>query len=86
MATPKPNPYQVTRELIANAVNTARIPGESRRVTSLVAGSIGRFAEEMDDETGDDLLAHALDCIDEQDAGHVPALYGSLQAMCAARD
>jgi len=86
MAKPKPNPYQITSELIANAIGTAKVLGENRRITNLVSSSIGKFILEMDDsDAGDELLAHALSCISTQDAKHVPNLYASLNALLAAR-
>lgn len=86
MAKPKANPYQTTSELIANAIGTAKVLGENRRITNLVSSSIGKFILEMDDsDAGDELLAHALSCISTQDAEHVPNLYSSLNALLAAR-
>ncbi len=82
MAGPKHNPYEVTGELIANAIQTARVFGENRRISHLVAGSVKRFMAEMDD--GDALLEHALACIADEDAGHVPALRAALQALSAS--
>jgi len=81
-----PNPYQATTDLIANAIGTAKVVGENRRITNLVAGSIARFAAEMDDsDAGDQLLSHALSCISAQDAGHVPGLHSALNALLASR-
>ncbi len=86
MAKPKPNPYRTTSELIANAIVTAKVMGENRRITNLVASSIGRFILEMDDsDAGDELLAHALACISAQDAEHVPTLHAALNALAVAR-
>lgn len=79
------SPYQVTTELIENAIATARVMGENTRIASLVAGSVGRFAAEMDDDAGDALLAHALVCIQEQGVELVPGLYAALQALSAGR-
>ena len=36
MAKPKQNPYQTTSDLIANAIGTAKVVGENRRITNLV--------------------------------------------------
>lgn len=86
MAKPKPNPYLTTSELIANAIVTAKVMGENRRITNLVASSIAKFILEMDDgDAGDELLAHALSCISAQDVGHVPTLHAALNALAAAR-
>lgn len=86
MAKPKANTYQTTSELIANAIGTAKVLGENRRITNLVSSSIGKFILEMDDsDAGDELLAHALSCISTQDAEHVPSLYASLNALLVAR-
>jgi hypothetical protein len=86
MAKPKQNPYQTTSELIANAIGTAKVLGENRRITNLVSSSIGRFILEMDDsDAGDELLAHALSCISAQDAEHVPTLHSALSALLASR-
>jgi hypothetical protein len=82
MAKSKPNPYQTTSDLIANAIGTARVFGENRRITNLVASSIGRMILEMDgSDEGDELLAHALSCISAQDAEHVPTLHSALNAL-----
>ncbi len=82
----KPNPYQATANLIANAIGTAKVFGENRRITNLVASSILRFAEEMNDsDAGDELLSHALDCISARDAEHVPALHSALNALLTLR-
>jgi len=83
VGSPKPDPYRVTRELIANAVQTARFLGENLRISNLVAGSVGRLMAELDD--GDALLTHALACIAAEDAGYVPVLQARLQAMSASR-
>jgi hypothetical protein len=86
MAKPRQNPYQTTSELIANAIGTARVLGENRRITNLVSSSIGRFILEMDDsDAGDELLAHALSCISAQDAEHVPTLHSALNALLVSR-
>jgi hypothetical protein len=86
MAKPRQNPYQTTSELIANAIGTAKVLGENRRITNLVSSSIGRFILEMDDsDAGDELLAHALSCISAQDAEHVPTLHSALNALLASR-
>ena len=86
MGKPKANPYQATADLIANAIGTAKVLGENRRITNLVAGSVARFAAEMDDsDAGDELLSHALECISEQDAAHVPALHSALNALLLSR-
>lgn len=86
MAKPKPNPYLTTSELIANAIGTAKVLGENRRITNLVSSSIAKFIVELDDgDAGDELLAHALSCISAQDAEHVPSLYASLSALGASR-
>jgi hypothetical protein len=82
MGKPEPNPYQTASNLIANAIGTAKVFGENRRITNLVASSIGRLILEMDDsDGGDELLAHALNCISAQDAEHVPTLYSALNAL-----
>jgi hypothetical protein len=86
MAKPKQNPYQTTSELIANAIGTAKVLGENRRITNLVSSSIGKFILEMDDsDAGDELLAHALSCISAQDAAHVPTLHATLNALLVSR-
>lgn len=86
MAKPKISPYLATSDLIANAIGTAKVFGESTRITNLVSSSIGRFILEMDDDdAGDELLSHALSCISPQDAEHVPTLHASLNALLAAR-
>jgi hypothetical protein len=86
MGKHKINPYQATADLIANAIGTAKVFGENRRITNLVASSILRFAEEMDgSDAGDELLSHALGCIGAQDAGHVPTLHSTLNALLLAR-
>lgn len=82
MAKPKANPYQTTSDLIAHAIGTAKVVGENRRITNLVASSIGKFILEMgDSDAGDELLAHALSCISAEDAKYVPNLYASLNAL-----
>lgn len=82
MGKPEPNPYQTASNLIANAIGTAKVFGENRRITNLVASSIGRLILEMDDsDEGDKLLAHALSCISAQDAEHVPTLHSALSAL-----
>jgi hypothetical protein len=82
----KPNPYQATANLIANAIGTAKVFGENRRITNLVASSILRFAAEMDDsDAGDELLSHALSCISAQDAEHVPGLHLALSTLLTSR-
>ncbi len=86
MAKPKPNPYQTTSDLIANAIVTAKVMGENRRITNLVASSIAKFILEMDDsDAGDELLAHAASCISAQDATYVPTLHAALKALTDAR-
>lgn len=86
MAKPKPNPYVTTSELITNAIGTAKVLGENRRITNLVASSIGKLILELDEsDAGDELLTHALSCISAQDAEHVPSLYASLNALVASR-
>jgi hypothetical protein len=86
MAKPKHNPYQTTRELIANAIGTAKVLGENRRITNLVSSSIGKFILEMDSsDAGDELLAHAISCISSQDAEHVPTLHSALNALLVSR-
>ena len=86
MGKPRQNPYLTTSELIANAIGTAKVLGENQRITNLVASSIGRFVLEMDDsDAGDELLSHALSCIGEQDAEHVPKLYSALNALMLSR-
>lgn len=85
----KLNPYQTTDRLIANAVSTARIFGESPKITRLVASSVGRFAAEMDEHddgsAGDALLGYALAAIGPEEAEHVPVLRSRLAAIAAAR-
>ncbi|MBI3480114.1 MAG: hypothetical protein HY016_07145 [Nitrosomonadales bacterium] len=82
----KADPYQAITDLIANAIGTAKVFGENRRITNLVASSILRFADEMNDsDAGNELLSHALSCISAQDAGHVPALYSALDALLTSR-
>lgn len=86
MGKPKSNPYQATADLIANTIGTAKVLGENRRITNLVASSVGRFVAEMDDsDAGDELLSHALSCISAQDAEHVPALHSALNALLLSR-
>jgi hypothetical protein len=86
MAKSKLNPYQATSDLIASAIGTAKVFGENRRITNLVASSIGRFVLEMEDsDAGDELLAHALSCIRAQDAEHVPTLHSALNALLVSR-
>jgi len=86
MAKPKQNPYQTTSELIANAIGTAKVLGENRRITNLVSSSIAKFILEMDNsDAGDELLSHALSCINEQDAEYVPTLHSALNALLLAR-
>jgi hypothetical protein len=86
MIKPRSNPYQATTDLIANAIGTAKVFGENRRISNLVASSILRFAEEMgDSDAGDELFSHALECINEQDAGHVPALQLVLSTLRLSR-
>lgn len=79
MGSPKPDPYQVVSDLIANAIATARVLGENRRIANLVAGSVNRYMAETDD--GDALLTYALGCISAEDAGHVPVLKASLEVL-----
>jgi hypothetical protein len=82
----KPNPYQATTDLIANAIGTGKVLGENRRITNLVASSVARFVLEMDDsDAGDELLSHALSCISAQDAEHVPTLHSALSALLLSR-
>jgi len=83
MGDDKPDPFAVIAGLIANAIQTARVFGENRRISNLVAGSVARFMADMDD--GDALVTHALGCIDAEDAGHVPALKASLLSLSAGR-
>ena len=86
MGKAKNNPYQATTDLIGNAIGTAKVFGENRRITNLVASSILRFAAEMNDsDAGDELLSHALNCISAQDAEHVPMLCSALNALSALR-
>ena len=74
-----PNPYLVVSELIANAIDTARVCGENRRISTLVAGSVGRFMAEKDDDGA--LLDHAMSCIADDDTAYVPILLALLQAL-----
>lgn len=86
MGKPKLSPYQATSDLIANAIGTAKVFGENRRITNLVASSVGRFILEMEDsDAGDELLSHALGCISAQDAEHVPTLHSALNALLVSR-
>ena len=86
MGKSRQNPYQTTSDLIANAIGTARVLGENRRITNLVSSSIGRFILEMDDTgSGDELLSHALSCISVEDVEHVPKLYSALKALLVSR-
>jgi hypothetical protein len=86
MGKPKQSPYQATSDLIANAIGTAKVFGENRRITNLVASSIGRFILEMEDsDAGDELLSHALSCISVQDIEHVPTLHSALNALLVSR-
>jgi len=82
VAEDKPDPFELTREMIANAIGTARVCGENRRISNLVAGSVVRFMAEMDD--GRTLLAHALACVDA-DADQVPVLWALLQGASTGR-
>lgn len=77
----KPDPFEVISELVVNAVQTAKVFGENRRISNLVAGSVSRFMADMDD--GAALVSHALGCIDTEAAGYVPVLTASLQALSA---
>jgi len=81
------DPYRATAELIANAASTARVFGESRRVTQLVASSVQRFALKIDEDggDGDELLAFALESIAEHEAGHLAGLQAALNAVAEAR-
>lgn len=83
MDSPKPDPYLISRDLIANAIATAKVLGENRRITRLVASSVKRFMDDMDD--GEALLSHALACISAEDAGDVPLLKAALLDLSAAR-
>jgi hypothetical protein len=86
MGKPKQNPYQTTSDLIANTIGTAKVLGENQRITNLVASSIGRFVLEMDNtDSGDELLSHALSCINSQDAELVPKLHSALNALLLSR-
>lgn len=86
MGKPAQSLYQATSDLIANAIGTAKVFGENRRITNLVASSIGRFILEMEDsDAGDELLSHALSCISTQDAEHVPILHSALHALSVSR-
>jgi hypothetical protein len=83
----KVNHYQSTAELIANAVTAARVFGENRRVTQLVASSVGRFAAELDaggDDAGDGLVEFALETLGEG-AEYVPSLHAALKMLADAR-
>ena len=83
MGNAKLDPYRITGDLITNAINTARIFGENRRISNLVAGSVARFMAEMSDR--DALLSHALGYISDEDGAVVPELRASLQALSASR-
>jgi len=83
MGNAKPDPYRITGDLITSAINTARIFGENRRISNLVAGSVSRFMAEMND--GDALLSHALGYISDEDEAYVPELRASLQALSASQ-
>lgn len=79
--------YRTTADLIANAVTSAKVLGENRRVNQLVVGSVGRFMREMDatpgGAPGEELLDFALDCLQAQGADCVPALAAALGALAA---
>lgn len=81
MGSAKQDPYRVTGDLIANAIDTAKVFGENRRISNLIAGSVGRFMAEMED--GDALLLHAFGCISDEDAEYLPELRASLQSLSA---
>jgi hypothetical protein len=81
MSDDKPDPFEVVSELVTNAIQTAKVFGENRRISNLVAGSVSRFMADMDD--GDALVSHALGYIDAEAAGYVPELTASLQALSA---
>jgi hypothetical protein len=79
--------YKSTAQLIANAVTAARVFGENRRVTQLVASSVGRFAAELDaggDDAGDGLVEFALETLGEG-AEHAPGLHAALKVLADAR-
>lgn len=77
--------YRTTARLIANAVGTAKVLGENARINRLVVGSVGRYMREMDatpgSAPGEELLDFALDCLQEQGAGHAPALAAALHGL-----
>lgn len=83
MGKVKPDPFRIIGDLITSAINTARIFGENRRISNLVAGSVARFMADMDE--GDALLSHALGHISDDDEAYVPQLRASLQALSARR-
>ncbi|HEY3432984.1 MAG TPA: hypothetical protein VGK09_10590 [Rhodocyclaceae bacterium] len=83
----KPDPYEASAALIANAIGTAKVLGENSRITGLVVSSVGRFAAELDAATeegatgtspGRALLQFALTRISAADAPLVPKLHGGL--------
>lgn len=77
----KPDPYLATTDLVANAIASARVLGESPRITRLVASSVGRFAAEMDREAGEALVRQALDQIGPEFQASVPELFARLKRL-----
>ncbi|MEW5787430.1 MAG: hypothetical protein AB1899_06210 [Pseudomonadota bacterium] len=78
----------IIRDLIANAVGSARVAGENSRITRLVAGSLERFAAELRTEQRDDearqLVSLAADLLAEKDGDEVvPTLTAVVEAMAA---
>lgn len=84
MTSVKLDPYLVTSGLITDAISTARVFGENRKINTLVASSIKRFMADMDD--GESLLDHAMAYINAEDARFVPTLVASLQGMSFEQD
>lgn len=82
--------YRTVADLIVNTITSAKIVGENRKLTGLVAGSVTRFVRELDNESGDEeqgdaLLDFARECIEEHGAEHVPNLAAALNTLAAAR-
>lgn len=82
----KVDPYAASAALIANAITTARVLGETPRITRLVVSTIGRFAAELDgpegsNQQGKALLQYALTRISASDAPLVPKLHGGINKL-----
>lgn len=82
----KPDPWETAASLVSNAVVSARVLGESPRVTNLVASSVGRLAAELEAEEGRGLIRHALASIDDELKASVPDLVAALDRLLAAPD